>query len=209
MHKYFLKTPWWVRTLYPDYTWRMPTKEKTIYLTFDDGPHPTITPWVLQQLKTYNAKGTFFCIGQNVERFPNVYQQLLSEGHALGNHTYSHLNGWKTPDDLYLADVQKAGVLIDSRLFRPPYGRIRSRQAKKLATALQRDRVNVIMWDVLSADFDLSVSPEKCARIVLERVEAGSVVVFHDSEKAFPNLQYALPRVLEKFSGEGYSFQRL
>ena len=195
--------------LYPDYTWRMPTKEKTIYLTFDDGPHSTITPWVLEQLMVYIAKATFFCIGNNVQRFPGVYQQVLSEGHAVGNHTYSHPNGWKTPDDLYLADVQKAGALIDSKLFRPPYRRIRRSQAKRLAAMLQRERVNVIMWDVLSADFDVSMKPERCAKIVLDRAEAGSVVVFHDSEKAFPNLRYALPRVLETFSGEGYSFQAL
>jgi peptidoglycan/xylan/chitin deacetylase (PgdA/CDA1 family) len=209
MHKYFLKTPWWVRTLFSSYVWRMPGGEKTIYLTFDDGPHPTITPWVLNELKKYTALATFFCIGKNVEQFPDVYQKIKAEGHAVGNHTYTHPNGWKTPDEDYLADVKKAGALIDSELFRPPYGRIRRGQAKRLASTLKKANVTVVMWDVLSADFDRSVTPEACAKIVLDRVEAGSVVVFHDSDKAFPNLQYALPRVLEKFSKEGFSFQKL
>lgn len=209
MHKYFLKIPWWVRRLFPAYTWRMPTKEKIIYLTFDDGPHPVVTPWVLDTLRAHNARATFFCIGKNVERHPDVYRQVLRAGHAVGNHTYSHPNGWQTPDDLYLQDVQKAGTLIRSTLFRPPYGRIRKRQAKRLAAVLATDKVNVVMWDVLSADFDATVKPEACEKIVLEKVEAGSVVVFHDSEKAFRNLQYALPRLLEKFSREGFCFERL
>jgi peptidoglycan/xylan/chitin deacetylase (PgdA/CDA1 family) len=209
MHKYFLKIPWWVRKVFSSYIWKVPVTDKSIYLTFDDGPHPTITPWVLAQLRKYNAPATFFCIGKNIEKFPGIFQQLIDEGHAVGNHTFSHLNGWKTPDSEYLADVKMGGTLIESDLFRPPYGRIRRSQAKMLATVLDKKNVKVVMWDVLSADFDPSVTPETCAGIVLKHVEPGSVVVFHDSEKAFSNLEYALPLVLEKLVGEGFSFQKL
>jgi len=187
----------------------MPADEKTVYLTFDDGPHPEITPWVLQQLKQYDATASFFCIGKNVEQYSTIYQQIIAAGHSVGNHTYSHQNGWETPDDAYLADVQKASALIDSRLFRPPYGRIRKRQAKRLYEAVGKKKVTVVMWDVLSADFDTSISPEACAGIVLKYVEPGSIVVFHDSEKAFPNLQYALPKVLMQLKKEGYQFSAL
>ena len=195
--------------VFPDYTWRMPDHEKTVYLTFDDGPHPTITPWVLDQLRTYGAAATFFCIGKNVEQCPVVYRQILAEGHRTGNHTYSHCNGWKTPATEYLQDVAKAGAVIDSTLFRPPYGRIRKVQASGLSTVLKKQPVTVIMWDVLSADFDASIAPETCAGIVLKYVRPGSIVVFHDSEKAFKNLRYALPVVLEALTKRGYSFKKL
>jgi peptidoglycan/xylan/chitin deacetylase (PgdA/CDA1 family) len=208
MHKHFLKIPWWVRLIYPSYIWKVPVKDKSVFLTFDDGPHPTITPWVLDQLKKYDAKATFFCIGKNVERYSQIYQQVVSEGHSVGNHTYSHLNGWQTPTPQYLADAGKAVPLIESSLFRPPYGRITRNQAKQLAVAF-RQNVKVVMWDVLSADFDTSISPETCAGIVLRYVEPGSVVVFHDSEKAFPNLQFALPLVLDKLKKDGFYFRRL
>jgi peptidoglycan-N-acetylglucosamine deacetylase len=209
MHKYFLKIPWWVRKLFPSYTWRMPATDKSLYLTFDDGPHPTITPWVLAELRKYHARATFFCIGNNVERFPDVYRQILADGHAVGNHTYSHKNGWKTPGADYLADVQRAVPLIDSGLFRPPYGRIRNAEAKKLAETTGKENVKIVMWDVLSADFDPTLTPEACAGIVLKHAEPGSVIVFHDSEKAFPRLRHALPVVLEKFENAGFTFRKL
>ena len=209
MHKYFLKIPWWVRTLFSSYIWKMPVHDNTIFLTFDDGPHPTITPWVLEQLRTYDALATFFCIGKNVEQFPEIYRQVVAAGHAVGNHTYSHLNGWQTSTDDYLQDVAKAAAVIDSQLFRPPYGRIKKAQAKGLSSKMQERKVTVVMWDVLSADFDPTISPQTCARIVLQHVEPGSVVVFHDSEKAFPNLKVALPVVLEECKKRGFRFQRL
>jgi peptidoglycan-N-acetylglucosamine deacetylase len=209
MHKYFLKIPWWVRKLYPHYIWKVPVDDKTVFLTFDDGPHPSITPWVLKELKKYGAKASFFCIGKNVVQFPGVYQQILAEGHATGNHTYSHLNGWKTKTAVYLDDISKADNIIDSDLFRPPYGRIKREQAKQLSIIINKNNVKVVMWDVLSADFDTSISPETCARIVLAGVEPGSVVVFHDSEKAFPNLQMALPVVLRELKNAGFSFGKL
>jgi len=209
MHKYFLKTPWWVPLFYPAYTWRMPDRENVVYLTFDDGPHPEITPWVLDQLKHYNAAATFFCIGRNVEQYPGVYQQILAEGHSTGNHTYSHPNGWKTPAADYLQDVTRASIVIDSSLFRPPYGRVKKKQAAGLAEAMQKRSVKLVMWDVLSADFDRSVSPEQCAAIVVRHVRPGSVVVFHDSEKAFRNLEFALPYVLENLKTRGFCFRKL
>ncbi len=187
----------------------MPVKDKSIYLTFDDGPHPTITPWVLNELKKYNAEATFFCIGKNVLLYPDVYKKVITAGHAIGNHTFSHLNGWKISTTTYLEDVGKASAVIDSGLFRPPYGRIKKSQARRLSNALEKKNVKVVMWDVLSADFDRSVSPETCACIVLKHVEPGSVVVFHDSEKAFRNLQFALPFVLERLKKEGFRFKKL
>ena len=209
MHKYFLKIPWWVRKLYPGYLWKVPVSDKSIFLTFDDGPHPRITPWVLDELRKHEAKATFFCIGKNVVQYPAIYQRLLTEGHVAGNHTYSHLNGWKTKTGSYVEDVKKAAVVIDSVLFRPPYGRISRRQAKQLSVIGRERNVKVVMWDVLSADFDASITPETCAGIVLQHVEPGSIVVFHDSEKAFPNLKFALPKVLKQLKEEGFCFKTL
>src|SRR6187551_2187086 len=156
MHKYFIKTPWIAKKIFSSYVWCLPAEDNAVYLTFDDGPHPTITPWVLEQLKEYNAKATFFCIGNNVEKYPDVYQKILDEGHAVGNHTYHHLNGWKTDDKKYIEDVSLAARIIKSNLFRPPYGRIKNRQAKKINDALETSKGRIIMWDVLSADFDSS-----------------------------------------------------
>ena len=206
MHKYFIKTPWWARKILSSYVWRIPSIEKIVYLTFDDGPHPTITPWVLDELKKHNAKATFFCIGNNVVQYPDVFQQLILEGHAIGNHTHHHLNGWKTNTASYLADVTAASKFISTNLFRPPYGRIKAAQAKGLVKAMNATKPLVIMWDVLSADFDTSISPEQCIGNVLKHVRPGSIVVFHDSQKAFPNLQRTLPAVLTSLKNEGYRF---
>lgn len=209
MHRYFIKTPWIAKKIFPSYVWNLPAGENAVYLTFDDGPHPIITSWVLEQLKQYKAKATFFCIGNNVEKYPGIYKKILEEDHATGNHTHHHLNGWKTNDRKYLDDISKAAQLIKSNLFRPPYGRIKSNQAKKIASALQTDKEQIIMWDVLSADFDSSFSPEQCLRHVLENVSAGSIVVFHDSEKAFNNLKYVLPATLRYLKEEGFDFKKI
>lgn len=198
-----------MRMLFPSYLWKVPVDDKSIFLTFDDGPHPTITPWVLSELRKHGAKATFFCIGKNVEKYPEVYRQILAEGHATGNHTYSHVNGWKTETKAYLEDVRLAAKVIDSELFRPPYGRIRRRQAKGIRAVIKKENAKVVMWDVLSADFDSSIGPETCARMVLECARPGSVVVFHDSEKAFPNLQEALPVVLGELKKRRFSFKKL
>lgn len=201
---YLVKTPWWLRALYPSLVWRGNGDGKTIYLSFDDGPHKTATPFVLDQLKQYNAKASFFCIGKNVSAHPALYQRILDEGHSVGNHTHNHLNGWKVKDEVYLDDIRQASTLVKSGLFRPPYGRIKRAQVKKLRQ--QHPGVKIIMWDVLSGDFDVDLTGEACLGFVLYHTRPGSIIVFHDSAKAFPRLQYTLPRMLEHFSNEGYLF---
>ena len=180
-----------------------------MYLSFDDGPHPEITLWVLEELRKYGAEATFFCVGNNVELHEGVYRKIVEDGHAVGNHTYHHLNGWKTPDDTYLDDVAKACQLIRSNLFRPPYGRIRRKQAKKIPLVMGDPDARVVMWDVLSADFDQTISPARCLQNVVSHASEGSVVVFHDSEKAERNLRHSLPGTLKVLSGKGFSFKKI
>lgn len=204
---YIAKTPKWVRKLFAASIWEMPQVRKAIYLTFDDGPHPLITPFVLDELNKYNAKATFFCIGKNVVENPLVFKKILDEGHAIGNHTYDHLDGWKTGNAEYLQNILKAKTYINSNLFRPPYGRITRNQHKDL---MQLDEsVKVIMWSVLSGDFDVNVTPEQCCKMVLKNTKSGSVVVFHDSEKANVRMRYTLPIVLKYFSEKGYIFEKI
>lgn len=201
---YFVKTPWWLKLLYKGCTWQMPPgRDKVLYLTFDDGPHPVATPFVLDELKKYNAKATFFCIGKNVSENRKIYEQMISEGHQAGNHTHNHLNGWATKNDTYLQNIADAAVHIQSSLFRPPYGRIKKTQVKLL------QQYRIVMWTVLSGDFDTKLSKEKCAENVLRNAESGAVVVFHDSAKAFEKLKYALPLVLSHFSKQGYRFETI
>ncbi|MDZ4795853.1 MAG: polysaccharide deacetylase family protein [Bacteroidota bacterium] len=206
---YFVKTPWWLKRIYPERVWDLATKEKIIYLSFDDGPHPTATPFVLDLLKNYNAKATFFCIGNNVKTYPAIYERILEEGHQTGNHTQQHLNGWKTTNELYLADVAAATKYIQSGLFRPPYGRIKQSQAKGINKALQNKLTKIVMWDVLSGDFDESLSKEKCLDNVTRNTKPGSIIVFHDSEKAFLRLSYTLPAVLEFYAKKGFEFRTI
>lgn len=208
MHRFFIKTPGLVKQLFPGYNWNFSRKEQAVYLTFDDGPHPTITPWVLEQLKPYNAKATFFCVGENVERYPGVYERILAEGHAVGNHTQHHPNGWHMPTETYIADVQEAAGLIHTQLFRPPYGRIKKEQARRIKVLLG-GAAKIIMWDVLSCDFDPAFSKEQCLKNVLENAEAGSIIVFHDSEKAAPNMMYCLPIVLQQLAEKKLAFKSI
>ncbi len=191
--------------LYPKRVWRMPTREKVLYLTFDDGPHPQATPFVLDQLKQYNAKATFFCIGKNVDAHPAIYQRILSEGHAVGNHTQRHLNGWKASDEVYLSDMEEAAQRIDSNWFRPPYGRLRSTQASAIQTRFPN--MKIAMWDVLSGDFDPNNTGDACATAVIRHVRPGSIVVFHDSQKAWERLSNCLPSTLKYFYNQGYRFE--
>jgi peptidoglycan/xylan/chitin deacetylase (PgdA/CDA1 family) len=209
MHRYFIKTPWIVKQIFPAYVWSMPSDGSTVYLSFDDGPHPEITPWVLEELGKAEALATFFCIGNNVANHPGIYQRITQEGHAVGNHTHHHLNGWKTPEKEYLADVGRAAGLIRSNLFRPPYGKIRTKQAKQIPNVLKTEKAKIIMWDVLSADFDAAFSPAQCLDNIVRHVEAGSIVVFHDSEKAWKNLKWLLPRVLAFLKDEGYRLKKI
>ena len=202
---YLVKTPGWLKKIYDSYTWSMASDEKTIYLTFDDGPHPEATPFVLDLLKQFNASATFFCIGKNVVAHSEIYQRIKADHHTIGNHTYNHLNGWKTKNEIYMKDIALAAEHIDSSLFRPPYGRITSFQAKNLG-AVMKGEPKVIMWDVLSGDFDMDITNERCLSNVILSAKPGSIVVFHDSQKAFLKLQYVLPRVLEFFSEKGFVF---
>ena len=198
------KTPFILPLIYPNLTWKISTDEKVIYLTFDDGPIPEVTEFVLNTLNQFNAKATFFCIGENVRKHPAILDRVIEQGHSIGNHTYNHLNGWKHPSSTYVENVSKAASFTSSSLFRPPYGRISWKQIKAL-----KQSYRIIMWDVLSGDFDTSLTAENCIENVLKHTESGSIIVFHDSEKAWPRLEKTLPFVLEKLKEKGYDFDTL
>lgn len=201
------KVPSILKKLYSNYIWDIPTKENVLYLTFDDGPHPEATPFVLEELRKYNAKATFFCVGNNVEHHPEIYRQIIEEGHVTGNHTFHHLNGWKVNDKKYFDDIIEARKHIDSVLFRPPYGKITRFQSKHLRNSSLGFKI--IMWDVLSKDYDLKLNGEDCSFNVLRFSRPGSIVVFHDSEKAFPRMKEALVTTLKFFSEKGYRFEAI
>ena len=205
---YFIKTPFWLRLIYRSCIWRKPTEDKVLFLSFDDGPHPEATPFVLEQLASFNAKASFFCIGKNVQLFPEIYAAIITAGHTVGNHTQNHMNGWENKTDHYIADIQEASKLIHSNLFRPPYGRISFAQIKALRSdpSLPQD---IMMWDVLSGDFDTNITGEACAQNVIQHAGPGSIIVFHDSAKAMDRLRVALPKVLAHFSKLGYQFKAL
>jgi peptidoglycan/xylan/chitin deacetylase (PgdA/CDA1 family) len=180
------------------------TNEKVVCLTFDDGPIPELTGEILDILSRYNAKATFFCVGENVARNPEIYAKILEQGHATGNHTHRHLKGWNTKFADYIEDVAAAARLIDSSLFRPPYGLISYRQAKALVKDYQ-----VVMWSALTRDYDPSVSKEECLRNALQGIRPGAVIVFHDNTKARGSVLYALPKLLEYLEKEGYRSEKL
>lgn len=204
---YFVKTPWLLRKYYSGCVWNIETDQKIIYLSFDDGPHAQSTPFILGQLRKFNAMATFFCIGKNVIQEPGLYKSIMEDGHRVGNHTHNHVNGWKTSDKEYFENIRLASNYIDSDLFRPPYGKISRFQIRHLT----RDpiRFKIIMWDVLSGDFDQSVSGDECALNVIRNSRPGSIVIFHDSAKAYDRMCVALPKVLEHFSQLGFSFRAI
>ncbi|MBS7564230.1 polysaccharide deacetylase family protein [Mucilaginibacter sp. Bleaf8] len=204
---YLVKTPWLLKKLYAQLTWNMSRNERVIYLTFDDGPIPVVTPFVLETLTKFNAKATFFCIGDNVQKHPDIFKEVQAGGHAIGNHTFNHLKGWKTEDITYRDNYLKADKLLNTHLFRPPYGRIKREQIRLLKQA--RPDIKIIMWDILSGDFDMSLKPEDCLKGVLKHTGNGAIIVFHDSLKAFNRLEYVLPRALEVWSKAGYQFHTL
>jgi len=207
------------RMFYPSLLWRMPkTDEKCIYLTFDDGPHPTITPQVLDILRDYNAKATFFCIGNNVRKFPETFELVKKEGHSVGCHTYNHEDGWKTDTEAYIKSILEANSLINSNLFRPPHGKIKYSQLKKLQTLnfntdstlyTLNSKLKIVAWTVIAYDWDHALSPERVYQNVIKNAGDGAIVAFHDSEKAYSNMISALPRVLEHFTQKGFKFKAI
>ncbi len=182
-------------------------EEPSVYLTFDDGPHPTATSYILDQLAKYDAKATFFCIGKNVQAHQQQYNKIIAAGHAVGNHTHNHMNGWHTKTAIYLKNILQASQHINSHIFRPPYGRIKRSQANRLLASHKQWKI--YMWDVLSGDFDINITPEKCLQNVLDNIEPGSIVVFHDSDKAWERMSYALPHVLEYCKQQNWKMKAL
>lgn len=219
---FWVKTNRFVKWLFPNYVWDIPNNERKVFITFDDGPTPEITEWVLEQLKEYHAKATFFCIGNNIEKHPKIFQKIIADGHSIGNHTYTHLNGWKTSTNDYVENTKKCTATItnifpttdtqqpttskinpktkNQQLFRPPYGKIKPSQSK----ILRKLGYKIILWDVISYDFDLKTTPENCLANVLKNITPGSIIVFHDSVKAEKNLKYVLPKTLEFLKVKGF-----
>ncbi|WP_394907540.1 polysaccharide deacetylase family protein [uncultured Mesonia sp.] len=197
------------KLIFPKRLWHMPREEKSIYLSFDDGPIPEVTPWVLEQLTNYEAKASFFCIGENIKKHPEVFKKIISQGHRVGNHTYNHLNGWKTNNEIYIENTEKCENYIKSSsdqklLFRPPYGKLRAKQAKRIAQNHQ-----IVMWDILTLDYKPNICLDKRLDYIKENTRPGSILVFHDSLKAEKNLKKLLPNTLEYFSQAGYCFKSL
>ena len=215
--KFPIKVPRFIKWIYPAYLWdkyNEAKRDKIIYLTFDDGPTPEITTWVLDKLKAYGAKATFFLVGNNVDLYPQLVKDILEEGHLIGNHSYDHLNGWSTTDTCYINNVEKTQNALnvfyelkpkDHKLMRPPYGKIKRTQAKKLKSK----GFDIIMYDVLAYDWDHNISGQQCAQNVINHAQTGSIVVFHDSIKAQKNLKLGLPGVLDYFTQQGYTFKTL
>ncbi len=201
---YLPKTPEIAKKIFPKLKWDEKTEEKTVYLTFDDGPTPGVTRWVLEQLKEYDAKATFFCLGKNVKLYPAIFEETLKEGHAVGNHTYNHLDGWKSNRKKYLEDIERCDQVFSSKYFRPPYGKLKP----GIRTTI-REKYEIVMWDVMAYDFDQSISSDQCLRNVLDNVKTGSIIVFHDSIKAEKHIRYALPKILKEFSKRGLKMEVL
>ncbi|MCO6485883.1 MAG: polysaccharide deacetylase family protein [Saprospiraceae bacterium] len=196
---YLVKTPRLIQALFPGFQWRHETEDRVVHLTFDDGPIPEVTPWVLDQLARYDARATFFCVGHNIEKYPEIYDQVVREGHLTGNHTYNHLDGWNTDNATYFRNIRKGARMVESPLFRPPYGHLKPSQARFL-----RRHYQLVMWDVLSGDFDRDLRPELCLDNIIRHVRPGSIIVLHDNIKSFDTLRFVLPRLLRFLESEGY-----
>ena len=192
------------RLLYPKAIWRIPVpNKKTVYLTFDDGPIPEVTPWVLDVLDQFNVKATFFCVGDNVRKHGYIFEEILNRGHLVGNHTFHHLQGWQNWSSEFLNDTRKAGELINSDLFRPPHGHMKFPQPSRL----KRKGYKIIMWDVVTRDYSKYMTPQQVLENVKKYTRNGSIIVFHDSLKAEANMKYALPKAIEWLLKQGYTFE--
>ncbi|MEK6480756.1 polysaccharide deacetylase family protein [Catalinimonas sp. 4WD22] len=208
----FFKTPSLLKLFYPDLLWDQKKESgKKIFLTFDDGPVSEVTPFVLDTLKDYDAEATFFCVGENVDRYPQIYQEILDAGHRTGNHTYNHLNGWRTENTYYLQNImycrqsqEQFTNELKKPLFRPPYGKIKRSQIKLLKNEYQ-----IVMWDILAGDYDPDFPAEKCLQKCVHHTTHGTIIIFHDSHKAAKNLKYVLPHYLAHFAEAGYQFSAL
>lgn len=201
---YFIRPPYFYRWLFPKALFRMNTREKSVYLTFDDGPHPKATPFVLEILREEGVSATFFLLGKNAEAHPELMERILAEGHAIGNHGYAHLNGWNTSKQEYLLNFQKAVPLLGQRLFRPPYGKLGLGQYGALSP-----QTTIVFWDVISGDFDTTITREQCTKNVLNSIRNGSIIVMHDSAKALPNLQNSLKETIRSMKSQGFGFKKL
>lgn len=206
----FYKTGNWIKRYFSNFEWDFPTQKNTIYLTFDDGPIPIVTEFVLDTLAQFKAKATFFCVGDNIRKHPQIFQKVISQGHQIGNHTFNHLDGWKTDNTTYVDNIQQCQQVIETHapkttsLFRPPHGKIKSTQYQQL-----KNKYRIIMWDVLTYDFDCKLSSEICLQKSIQYTRPGSIIVFHDSIKSEKRLRYALPRYIEHFARQGYTFEAL
>ncbi len=206
----FIKTPFLIRMLFHTFLWKVKTNQKVVYLTFDDGPIPEVTNWVLQVLKTENIRATFFCIGDNIQKHPEVFKNIVADEHSIGNHTFNHLNGWKTPSEKYLENVKKCDEIIrkfgiKTTLFRPPYGKTTPKQATKL----QKKGYQMVCWDILTYDFEPTLNPKTTYTKIQKAIENGSILVFHDSLKAQKNLKYILPKLITDLKKRGFSFGKI
>ncbi len=198
---FLVRPPALLRFLYARAVWRMPSAEQIIYLTFDDGPINDVTPWILNLLQHYTIKATFFCVGDNVQKNPLIFNRIVNEGHKVGNHTFNHLKGWKTSTSEYLKNVARCEVFTESKLFRPPYGKIKTSQFKEICKEYK-----VIFWDVLTHDYDSLLPKETCLKNSIKYTRNGSIVVFHDNIKAENTLKYVLPKYIEHFIELNYKF---
>ena len=199
-----VRLPGFITALYKSALWRLPETEKVVYLTFDDGPVPEVTPWVLDLLKQENIRATFFCVGENAMKYPEVYRRLLAEGHSVGNHTYNHWQGLKHGNESYFRNIEKAAEYIESDLFRPPHGWLKTAQYRYL-----KNKYKIVMWDLITCDYDRNLTPGQVFSNVTDFVRPGSIITFHDSIKARTNLMEALPRAISWLKDQGYRFETI
>jgi peptidoglycan/xylan/chitin deacetylase (PgdA/CDA1 family) len=206
---FIYKIPFFIPYFFPFFVWKI--KSKKIYLTFDDGPIPEITPWILDLLKKHHVKATFFCVGDNISKHHDIFSRIIQEGHSIGNHTFNHINGWKNSTKYYLENVMQCEQEINTyysnnlKIFRPPYGKIKPLQAYQLI----KKGYKIVLWDVLSGDYNQNISPEQCFQNVIKNISPGSIIVFHDNLKAIENIKYLLPKTLEFLSENNFVCKNL